>query len=121
MSNEVQLSRIEKEDKTLWLDYLSGDNQALSILYKRHYLRIFNYCLARLKNIKDSEDLAQSIFEDLIQKRDSLPKDITHSFLAYILGAANNKCLNKVRNDMNRLKILQSEIIPLKEKSIGPC
>jgi len=95
-------------DQQLITSLQKGDEQAMDILFRRHYSFI---CRAVYRVLKDSnlaEDIAQEVFLGLWKKRENL--NITSSVQAYLKRAAINKSLNYIRDQ--KIKFDDEEKMP---------
>lgn len=96
-------------DQQLITSLQNNDEQAMDILFRRHYSFI---CRAVYRVLKDSnlaEDIAQEVFLGLWKKRENL--NITSSVQAYLKKAAINKSLNYIRDQ--KIKFDDEEKLPL--------
>lgn len=97
-----------KTDQELITSLQNGDEQAMDVLFRRHYSSI---CRAVYRILKDSnlaEDIAQEIFLGLWKKREKL--NISTSVPAYLKRAAVNKSLNFIRDQ--KVKFDDEEKMP---------
>ena len=95
-------------DQQLITSLQNGEEQAMDILFRRHYSFI---CRAVYRVLKDSslaEDIAQEVFYGLWKKRENLV--ITSSVQAYLKRAAINKSLNYIRDQ--KIKFDDEDQIP---------
>ena len=72
-----------------------NDENAYKVLFRRFDKRIYAYCLRALSNADDAQDVFQSIFMIVYEKRKSF-KD--GSFPAWLFTIARNMCLKTLRN-----------------------
>ena len=73
-----------------------GNDQAIDILFRRHYSFVCQAVYRILKDGNTAEDIAQEVFFGLWKKRETL--NITISVKAYLKRAAVNKSLNFIRD-----------------------
>src|ERR1700710_3029312 len=91
----------EREDhKTTWLKIISGDEQALSEIYRQHYLGLINYG----GTISGDHDLVNDcIMQMLIEfwdKRMSLPH--VDNVRSYLMTSLRRAILNKIKTEIQR-------------------
>ena len=97
-------------DKDLAALFEKNSEQAMEVLFRRHYTYL---CQAVFRVILDehlAEDLVQEVFFELWKKHRRL--SITTSYGAYLRRAAINKTLNYIR-DHRRVKFDNQEDLPL--------
>lgn len=96
-------------DQEIWNLLQSGDQQALSHVFTKHYGRICSVAYRMIADKQIAEDLGQEVFMDLWNKRKQLM--IKTSLGAYLSKAISNKTLNHIRDNKIKLapddKILQ--------------
>ena len=73
-----------------------GNEQAIDILFRRHYSFVCQSVYRILKDGNTAEDIAQEVFFGLWKKRENL--NITTSVKGYLKRAAINKSLNFIRD-----------------------
>jgi len=73
-----------------------GNDQAIDVLFRRHYSFVCQAVYRILKDGNTAEDIAQEVFFGLWKKRETL--NITLSVKAYLKRAAVNKSLNFIRD-----------------------
>ena len=73
-----------------------GNDQAIDILFRRHYSFVCQAVYRILKDRNTAEDIAQEVFFGLWKKRENL--NITISVKAYLKRTAINKALNFIRD-----------------------
>ncbi len=72
-----------------------GDNRWLGVLLERYTLLILGICMKYLKNNNDAKDMAQAVFEKVIQE---IPKYDIPYFKSWLYSVAKNQCLMKLRH-----------------------
>ncbi|MBB6498891.1 RNA polymerase sigma factor [Pedobacter cryoconitis] len=81
----VKLSTYNSWSDTQLLSSLTdGDKAAFDEIYERYWKKLYNECFKRLKNIEQVEELVQTVFIDLWEKRET--KKIANIF-AYLVTA----------------------------------
>ncbi len=96
-------------DQELINSLQKGNEQAMDILFRRHYSFICKSVYRILKDTNLAEDIAQEVFFGLWKKRDNL--NITTSVQAYLKRAAVNKSLNFIRDQ--KVKFDDEEKMPV--------
>lgn len=81
-------------DRQLWKSIKRGDSEALTTLFKRYYVLLYEYAI-KLAHRKDwAEDSVQEIFVHIWQKRESLVFE--ESIKSYLFAAVRNHVLNEI-------------------------
>lgn len=96
-------------DQQLISSLQNGNDQAMDILFRRHYGFICRAVYRVLKDDNLAEDIAQEVFLGLWKKRQNL--NITTSVQAYLKRAAINKSLNYIRDQ--KVKFDDEDKIPI--------
>lgn len=91
---------------------IEGDEDAFKYFFDTYYDDLCNFVNSYLRDQILSEDIVQSIFIYLWEKKDSLPFNC--SIKAYLYTASKNKSLNYIRNQKNKNRIIE-ELIPKNE------
>lgn len=71
------------------------DTAAFRELYQRYWVVLVDKAYKRLDSIQKAEDIVQTIFIDLYQRRESI--ELTHSLKAYLFQALKFRVLNEFR------------------------
>lgn len=98
-----------KTDQELIISLQNDDEQAMDILFRRHYSSICRAVYRILKDGNLAEDIAQEVFLGLWKKRKTL--NISTSVNAYLKRAAVNKSLNFIRDQ--KVKFDDEEKMPV--------
>ena len=96
-------------DQELINSLQKGDEQAMDVLFHRHYSFICRTVYRVLKDNNLAEDIAQEVFFGLWKKRENLT--ISTSVQAYLKRAAINKSLNFIRDQ--KVKFDDEEKMPV--------
>ncbi|OFX36093.1 MAG: hypothetical protein A2W90_22455 [Bacteroidetes bacterium GWF2_42_66] len=91
---------------------IEGDEDAFKYFFDTYYDDLCNFVNSYLRDQTLSEDIVQSIFIYLWEKKESLPSDC--SVKSYLYAASKNKSLNYLRNLKNQNRIT-GEIMPRAE------
>ena len=92
-AKEVTLLKT-KDEAGIWNDFLSGDDSALSYIYRCYANSLFNYG----KQFADTEvvqDCIQDLFYDLIKSRKKLAKGV--SIKAYLFSSLRRKIVRQLK------------------------
>jgi RNA polymerase sigma-70 factor (ECF subfamily) len=91
-----------------------GDRKAFELLYDRYSRKLLSFSTRIVSNREQAEDIVQEVFIRIIEKPGAF--DQAKKFSTWIFTIANNLCLNSIRNETNREKLInehyeQSEIV----------
>lgn len=96
----------ERNNDIPLLDALkSGEAEAFTQCYTQYRVRLTVYAMSILGNESDAQDLVQDFFTDFYDRQ--LYKTINSSLKYFLYASVKNRCLNKIRNDGNRQRILK--------------
>jgi RNA polymerase sigma-70 factor (family 1) len=73
-----------------------GDEQAFEQTFRSFYPRLCNYACTLLKDEEESEEVVQTVFLTIWEKREDL--EITLSLKSYLYRAVHNHCLNRFKH-----------------------
>ncbi len=96
-------------DSDLIVSYQNGDNNAFSILLKRHKSKIFNKIYFLTKDPDLSNDLFQEVFIKIIQKLKAKKYDEKGKFLPWASRIAHNLVIDYFRKE-NKIKKVRETI-----------
>jgi RNA polymerase sigma-70 factor (ECF subfamily) len=74
----------------------SGDTVVFEDIFKNYYERLCAYANTMLNDLSESEELVQSTFVSVWEKRQDI--DIHTSVKAYLYRAIHNSCLNRLKH-----------------------
>jgi RNA polymerase sigma-70 factor, ECF subfamily len=103
LSDEVLMEKISKAEK-----------QAFEILYDRYFNKLVWFARSFMDDVQHSEDLIQEVFIKLIEKPEQF--DRTKKFSTWIYVVTSNRCKQALRDKKNRLRILEENVLPYKDK-----
>jgi len=83
---------------------IEGDENAFKYFFDVYFDDLCNFVNSYIRDEIISEDIVQSIFIHLWEKKDSLPYNC--SIKSYLYSASKNKSLNQLRNIKNRNRII---------------
>jgi RNA polymerase sigma-70 factor (ECF subfamily) len=81
------------------------DQRAFGILYDRYSRKLLSFCTRILGNREQAEDTIQEVFMKLINNPASF--DTSRTFSTWIFTIAHNLCLNQLRNQNNRDRLIR--------------
>jgi RNA polymerase sigma-70 factor (ECF subfamily) len=73
-----------------------GDEQAFEKTFRQYYPRLCNYAGSLLKDEEEGEEVVQTVFLTIWEKREDL--EITLSLKSYLYRAVHNHCLNRFKH-----------------------
>jgi len=86
---------MSKTDEKLVEDYLTGDENALRLLFKKYINHVYNFVFGYVKNRGDAEDITQ---DTLMKAWKSLSKfDKSKKFKTWLFEIAKNTSLNWIK------------------------
>jgi RNA polymerase sigma-70 factor (ECF subfamily) len=88
---------------------------AFEEVFMAHYKGMYCYACIMLKNEAEAEEITQTIFEKLWEKRDAL--SIETSLKAYLYRMVHNDCLNWLKHKSVVLKFQKEKIYSMKNES----
>lgn len=75
----------------------SGNESAFEMIFKSYYQPLCRYAYTFLQDKEEAEEVVQSVFITLWEKRKNL--DIQTSFKAYVYRMVRNSCLNQIKHE----------------------
>jgi RNA polymerase sigma-70 factor (ECF subfamily) len=94
---------VSNEEIFILQKMVEGDVKAFKYFFDTYYEELCNFVNCYVRDEILSEDLVQSVFVYLWEKKDSLP--IECSIKAYLYTASKNRSLNHLRDTKNKIKI----------------
>lgn len=100
----------------LFKDFLAGDDAAFTQLFKAHNQRIFAYCYKMLGSEEQAQDVAQEVWEKVIDLRKEPP--LVENPVGFLMRITRNKCLDviKLRKNNSSLSDLDDHQHPYEEE-----
>ncbi|HOY10282.1 MAG TPA: sigma factor [Candidatus Omnitrophota bacterium] len=87
---------MEKTAEQILTEYISGDREAIRMIYVRYKTRLFNFCLRLLDNRADAEEVPGDVFMTLIAGCTYDPERNIR-FSTWIYTVARNTCVSRMR------------------------
>lgn len=85
----------ERPDEDLILEYQSGSDEALTMIFQRYKKPVLNYALRLLGNRADAEDATGEVFLVLFAKKYTYHP--TAKFSTWLYTVARNVCITRLR------------------------
>lgn len=79
-----------------WQLISEGDKMAFEQVFRQHYQPLCNYVFSIIKDLDEAEEVVQTVFYTIWNKRESL--EISVSLKSYLYRAAHNDCLNRLKH-----------------------
>jgi len=95
---------VSNEEYFILQRMIDGDENALKYFFDTYYDNLCNFVNSYMRDESLSEDIVQSLFIYLWEKKDSLPFNC--SIKSYLYSASKNKSLNHLRNVKNQNRIV---------------
>lgn len=99
-------------DEELMVLVLKGERKAFEILYDRYFAKLVWFARSFMDEVQRSEDLVQDVFIKLIERPDQF--DLKKKFSTWIYVVTANRCKQALRDEKNRLRILEENVMPFK-------
>ena len=94
---------MDKQDEEIMLEYQSGQEEAITMIFERYKNSILNFCLRILGNRADAEDVTGDVFLSLFSKRYTY--DPKAKFSTWLYTIARNSCIDRIRKRKNFVSI----------------
>lgn len=96
-NDTVASAVLKRDDQQLWEEFKSGNQQALSIMYQKHFFKLYNYG----KKVTPDADLVKDCIQDLFiyiwKNRKTLSS--TTSIKYYLFKALRRKIVEEVKKN----------------------
>jgi RNA polymerase sigma-70 factor (ECF subfamily) len=103
-------------DKELWESFLSGDRQAFSEIYNRHYGDLFAYGMKILDNREVVKDCIHDLFVKIYTHRNNLSTTVNISF--YLLRSLRNIIQNTLRDSISYKDLSDVPFSPVEDDDL---
>ena len=111
------MEEIEKTDDELIEEYLAGNQEAFSVIIKRHTPSVYGFVRKHMRTSTDAEDVTQETFIKAWKKIDTYR--IGENFKTWLFSVARNTAIDMLRkrrqtvfSDIETEEISLSEIVP---------
>lgn len=92
-----------------------GEKKAFEVLYDRYFNKLVWFARGFVSNVQRAEDLVQDVFIKLIERPELFNKEKRFSTWVYVI--TSNRCKQVLRDEKNRLRILEENVLPFKAQS----
>ncbi|WP_439581135.1 RNA polymerase sigma-70 factor [Dyadobacter bucti] len=96
MTENQKTQSVHPSDPEIVSAIRRGDEQAFEQTFRKYYPRLCNYACTLLKDEEESEEVVQTVFLTIWEKRADL--EITLSLKSYLYRAVHNHCLNRFKH-----------------------
>lgn len=110
-----KINKVSSSDEELMLSLGDGDRQAFDTLYDRYFDKLVWFARGFVEETNKAEDLVQDVFIKIIENPDLF--DRSKKFSTWIYVVTSNRCKQVIRDEKNRLRILQENVFPYTEKT----
>jgi len=90
---------MEQSDEELMKAYQEGEEEAMSVIFRRYQKKIFNFALRFLGHRADAEDATADVFLSLMKSGTSYQPEAKFSTWLYTI--ARNACISRLRRRKN--------------------
>jgi len=101
----VDMKQLEIADNELINEFISGNQQAIETLIKRHKRKVFTYILMVVRNREVAEDIFQETFIKVFKSISEGKYTDDGKFIAWVMRIAHNLIIDNVRRE-KRLKTI---------------
>lgn len=108
----MDLSIKNLSDNELIESFISGNQQAIDILIRRHRKRVFGYILLLVKNYATAEDIFQDTFIKVIQSLQQKKYIENGRFISWVIRIAHNLIIDHFRCE-KKLNTISNESTPV--------
>jgi len=108
----VDLSMKNLTDNELVVKFISGNNEAIDTLIRRHRKRVFGYILLLVKNHAVAEDIFQDTFIKVIQSLQKGKYTENGRFMSWVIRIAHNLIIDHFRRE-KQLNTISNESTPV--------
>lgn len=98
-----------RSDQVLLNEYLSGNQEAISVLIERHRKRIADYIYMMVKNRDVADDIFQETLIKVIKFLDEGRYTETGKFLSWVLRIAHNQVIDHFRQTKQQNQVTESD------------
>ncbi len=88
---------MQLSDSEILLAITAGNESMFEQLFRKYYQLLCNYGNSILKDMDEAEEVVQSVFMDIWEKKNDLQINI--SLKSYLYRMVHNRCLNKLKHE----------------------
>ena len=92
-------NKLNPTDFELVQEFLSGSQQAIEVLIRRHHKRVFGYILLLVKNPTEAEDIFQDTFVKVIRSLKDGKYTDNGKFVSWVMRIAHNLIIDHFRRE----------------------
>lgn len=107
-----RISYSELTDEQLMHRISQGEKKAFEVLYDRYFNKLVWFARGFVSNVQRAEDLVQEVFIKLIERPELFNNEKRFSTWIYVI--TSNRCKQVLRDEKNRLRILEENVLPFK-------
>lgn len=107
-----RISYSELTDEQLMHRISQGEKKAFEVLYDRYFNKLVWFAGGFVSNVQRAEDLVQEVFIKLIERPELFNNEKRFSTWIYVI--TSNRCKQVLRDEKNRLRILEENVLPFK-------
>ena len=96
LAEKQKKKTVQTSDPEIVQAIRKGDEAAYERTFRFYYPRLCNYASSLLKDEEDAEEIVQTVFITIWEKREEL--EITLSLKSYLYRAVHNHCLNRFKH-----------------------
>ena len=104
LTDEKLMERISKAERI-----------AFEVLYDRYFNKLVWFARGFVEDVQSAEDIVQEVFIKLIERPEQFDQSKTFSTWIYVV--TSNKCKQGLRDQKNRLRILEENVLPYVDKN----
>lgn len=110
MFGKSKIAYDSSTDENLMKAILAKDNKAFAELYDRYFDKLVWYASGFVDDTHKAEDIVQEVFVKIIENPGQFNTDLRFSTWVYTI--TGNICRNYLRNETNRMRIIEKNILP---------
>ncbi len=89
-----------------------GEKKAFEEIYDRYFNKLVWFARSFVSDVQKAEDLVQDVFIKVIERPQLFDND--KRFSTWIYTVISNRCKQFLRDEKNRLRILEENVLPFK-------
>lgn len=103
------MANVQTPDALLVKNYMSGDENALSILINRHQTKIYSFIYSKISDRDISDDIFQDTFIKVIKTLKSKSYNEEGKFLPWVMRIAHNLIIDHFRRNKKMPMLRETE------------
>lgn len=97
---------------------MDEDRARIEVAYRRHGHLVLRLARRLLGSEQEAQEVLQDIFASLLDKPGQL--DGKAPMVGWLYGVTTHACLNRIRDQKNRLRLIDVHVAPLQQESEAP-